>query len=131
MQSNMGWIACYVALAMCIGGCGTKSGVGGESLVVVKVLEYSSAAMHDSTLVDDTIIHENWFDAAVCEIVSPAELAGEQLQIWGWNRQGGLSSEQFHKSGNTVRFRCDLSRRHAPPWDDGPTGFGQWEISLE
>ncbi len=128
-----------LAVGVCVVGCvgeggdvaAGEGGRVGESLVVVEVVEYSSDAMHDSTLVDGMIIHEDWYDTAICEIVSPAELAGQRLQVWGWNRQGGPLAEAFTQPGNTVRLRCDLSSRRSPPWGGEPTGFGQWEITIE
>ena len=104
----------------------------GRTLVTVKVIEYDADAMHSSSFVDgDTIIHEDWYDAAICEILTPAELAGEQIQIWGWNRRGGPLDRPFWLTGGIVSFRCDLSQRQSSPWDAGPTGFGEWDIALE
>lgn len=100
--------------------------------VTVEVVGYEGDAMHSTVINDEgVILHPEWFDRALCRIVHPPEMAGEDLQIWGWNLQGGPLDERLRTPGSRVAFRCRPAARTPPPWGSGPAGFGQWEIEFE
>ena len=73
--------------------------------------------------------HPDWFDSAYCEVEAPEAYLGQKFQIWGWNRQGGPLDKRFHERDAVVHISCDPSKRSPASWG-GPTGFGQWEITL-
>jgi hypothetical protein len=98
--------------------------------LTIRVIEYRGDMMHSSAIGErGAIYHPDAFDAAVCEILSPAAYAGQKLQIWGWNRKERVDPK-LRQKGNVVRVQCDLQKRVTPPWTSGPTGFGQWEVRL-
>jgi hypothetical protein len=98
--------------------------------LTIRVVEYRGDMMHSSAIGErGAIYHPDAFDAADCEILSPAAYAGQKLQIWGWNRRKPVDPA-LREKGNVVRLRCNLQKRGTPPWKSGPTGFGQWEVQL-
>jgi hypothetical protein len=103
---------------------------GGSVELTIRVVEYKGDMMHSSVVGEGgAIYHPDTYDAAVCEILSPPAYAGQKLQIWGWNRQK-IVDEQLRTKGHVVQVKCDLKKRRAPPWESGPTGFGQWEVQI-
>jgi hypothetical protein len=104
---------------------------GGELVeLTVRVVQYSGDRMHSSAKgKEGGIYHPDTYDASVCEILSPAAYAGQQLQIWGWNRKTRVDPELREKD-NVVVLQCDIENRGNPPWKSGPTGFGQWKVKI-
>jgi len=122
----------FVAVAACSGpqerpDASDASEAPAQVVLAVRVLEYHSDAMHST---DAAGGHPDWFDGVVCAIEAPETCAGEHVQIWGWNRQGGLLDKRFHQVGAVVHIKCVASKRSPAPWASGPPGFGQWEIAI-